>query len=304
MPCDLVKPDGHDDGHLGRDEDLSSRQPPIAKEKLAHLVALDRPARRHVVFDEEPSCLDEVEDRVPLLFCHRPEPAVHEDETERPAAAELLVDVPLEQLDVGQPAEALARDSGPVGVPLDGDDATSGLRHDRGRLAVCCSHLGDVPSGSEHPQERLHFRNRGCAARQTSGGASPTRGETSSAWTITASTPARSSSCTSSSVVSASSAMASLPAGTSARSSSTWSSVPASTNSSGSKRVSASSSCSSSVTRHATSSSPKSTASSTICPIRMSTMQASAPASRSTFSPSQKKRIGRWAAPRMSMSRP
>src|SRR5262249_55446904 len=107
------------------------------------------------------------------------------------ASVELLVHVALQQLDVGEPAEALSRNRDAFGIALDGDDRARGLGQESRGLPVGGTHLGDVPSGRESAEERLHLRNRGRPGGHTSGGASPTSGETSAAWTITASTPAR-----------------------------------------------------------------------------------------------------------------
>src|SRR5262245_41520311 len=220
----LAEPDGDDHSQLGRREDLGAGEPLVAEEELAHLVSFDRTPRRHVVLDEDPTRSDEGEDRLPALWINGSESAVDEDESERAAPAQLLIHVSFQQLDIGEACEALARDRDTLGIALDRDDRARGLSEESGCLSVGGTHLGHVASGGESAEERLHLWNRGRAGGHTSGGASPASGETSAECTITASTPARSSSCTSSSVVTLRSAIASLPAGTSARSSSTASS--------------------------------------------------------------------------------
>lgn len=160
------QPRGDDHGHVGRREDLGSREPRVAQEELAHLVALDRTAGRHVVLDEEAAGLDEGEDGVPLLVGQRPEPAVHEHEPERPAAVQPFEGVALEQLDVGEPRQALARDRDALGVSFDGDHRTRGLGQERRGLAEGGAHLRDVASCREGAQQRLHLGDRGRAVGQ------------------------------------------------------------------------------------------------------------------------------------------
>jgi hypothetical protein len=60
---------------------------------------------------------------------------------------QLFVHVSFEQLDVGEPGQALACNTYALGIALDGDDRARSLGEQGGRLPEGSAQLGDVTSG-------------------------------------------------------------------------------------------------------------------------------------------------------------
>src|SRR5581483_1588521 len=89
-------------------------------------------------------------------------------EAEGAAAAQQLVCVAFEGLDVRAAREPCARERGPLRVLLDREDGARSLGHRRRALAERGAGLGDVASGGEHPQQGVHRGDRAPAAGQSS----------------------------------------------------------------------------------------------------------------------------------------
>src|SRR5581483_8090464 len=97
----------------------------VAEKELADRIAVDRRSRREIVLDEDAARGNEGEDRLPVERTA----AVREHEPERPATAQQLVAVALQQLDVADARQTSSRRLRAVGIELHRDDAAGSLRH-------------------------------------------------------------------------------------------------------------------------------------------------------------------------------